>query len=130
MNCSAAVISSLEAVAERGVDPTEAIYHRLFQLHPELERLFEMDDGGAVRGSMVQTAIECVLDHAGPKRTARNVIAAERQHHDGYGVPAERFDDLFIAMRDVIRDLLGEDWTRDMETGWNGLIEDFAAMRL
>lgn len=130
MECAAAVVRSLEVIAGRGIDPTDAIYDRLFSVHPEFERLFEMDVGGTVRGSMVQTALECVLDHAGPKRTTANVIAAERQHHDGYGVPEDQFDELFAAMRDVIRDLLGHEWSSEMETGWRSLLEDFAKMRL
>ena len=125
-----AIVSVLELVAERHGDPADAIYRHLFKSHPEFECLFLMDEDGAVRGSMVQTALECVLDHAGPQRTAFNVIAAERQHHDGYGVPDEQFDDLFVAIRDAFRELLAEDWTSDMDIAWLDLIDEFAAMRL
>ncbi len=33
------ILSTLEIVAERCGDPTARVYQRLFQLHPELERL-------------------------------------------------------------------------------------------
>ena len=122
------ILGTLEAVADRHGDPTKAIYARLFLAHPELEALFHMDRDGGVRASMVQQAIECILDYVGPRLTSVHIIAAARQHHDGYGVPAQRFDDFFVAMRDVFRDRLGADWTPAMEQEWAALLRAFAAI--
>ncbi len=123
------ILSTLQAVADRHGDPLAAIYARLFSVHPELEALFHMDRDGGVRASMMQQGFECILDYVGPRLTAPQIIAATRQHHDGYGVPAERFDDFFAAMRDAFREILADCWTPDMETEWAALLRELAAIR-
>ena len=123
------ILSTLQAVADRHGDPSAAIYARLFRAHPALEALFHMDRDGGVRASMVQQGFECILDYVGPRLTAPQIIAASRIHHDGYGVPAERFDDFFRAMRDAFQDLLGKDWTSDMDREWAGLLQELSAIR-
>ncbi|MFT3722593.1 MAG: globin [Hyphomonadaceae bacterium] len=129
MPAAEVILSTLQAVADRHGDPSAAIYARLFRAYPELEGLFHMDRDGGVRASMVQQGFECILDYVGPRLTAPQIIAAARIHHDGYGVPAERFDDFFAAMRDAFRDLLAKDWTPDMETEWAALLRELAAIR-
>jgi hemoglobin-like flavoprotein len=120
---------TLEQVAERHGDLAAAIYAQLFQAQPELERLFHMDRDAGVRGSMVQQGFECIIDYVGERLGAPQIIAAARQHHDGYGVPAERFDDFFVAMRDAFRDLLGAEWTPEVDEVWTKLLAEFAAIR-
>lgn len=123
------ILETLQRVADRHGDAADAIYQRLFAAHPELEALFVMDRDGGVRASMLQQSFECIIDYVGPRLVAPQIIAASRSHHDGYGVPAERFDDLFVAMRDTFRDLLGRDWSSEMEAGWAELLREFAAIR-
>ncbi len=123
------ILETLELVAERHGDPTAAIYQRLFGAHPELEALFLMDRGGGVRASMVQQGFECIIDYVGPRLVAPQIIASSRIHHDGYNVPAERFDDFFVAMRDTFRDLLGSKWSPAMEASWAQMLREFAAIR-
>jgi hypothetical protein len=123
------IIGTLEHVADQLGDPSAAIYEALFCAHPELERLFALDRDGGVRASMVQHAFECMLDYVGPRLTSPQLIAAARLHHDGYGVPQERFDDFFAAMRDVFRKCLGADWTSVHEREWQKLLDAFADIR-
>jgi hemoglobin-like flavoprotein len=125
----AAILATLEAVAERHGDPTDAIYMELFNRYPELERLFWLDRDGSLRAAMVQQALECIIDQTGEGRTAATIISAERARHDSYGVPPERFDDFLVAMRDVFRRIMGADWTDAMERAWSALLVDFAAIR-
>lgn len=125
----AAIVATLQAVADRHGDPTQAIYAELFGRHPDLEALFWLDRDGGVRAAMAQQALECVLDHVGGRLTSQQIIAASRQHHEGYGVPAERFDDFFTAMRDAFRRILAADWTAEMDQAWDALLGDFRAMR-
>jgi hemoglobin-like flavoprotein len=123
------ILSTLEAVAERHGDPTALIYKRLFETHPDLERLFYMDRDGGVRASMVQQGFECIIDYVGPRLTAPQIISASRLHHEGYGVPDGMFGKFFIAMRDAFRDVLGSAWTPAMETQWGRLLDAFDAIR-
>lgn len=123
------ILETLELVADRHGDPAAAIYRRLFAMHPELETLFVMDRDGGVRASMVQQGFECIIDYVGPRLVARQIIASSRIHHDGYGVPAERFDDFFVAMRDTFRGMLGDDWSPGMDEAWAEMLREFAAIR-
>src|ERR1700754_3081811 len=122
------ILWTLERVTEHG-DPTPLIYQRLFADHPELERLLPMDRDGGVRGSMVETAITCILDHVGPRLSSPGILFAARQHHEGYGVPDEKFDAFFIAMRDAFHEILGAEWTSEIDASWRNMLADFAAIR-
>jgi hemoglobin-like flavoprotein len=121
--------ATLEMVAERRGDPTPDVYARLFGAHPELEALFLMDRDGGVRASMMQQALECIVDHVGDRLVAPQIIAASRLHHDGYGVPPERFDTFFVAIRDTFRDIQGADWTPAVDRAWEAMLAEFAAAR-
>lgn len=125
----AAILATLEIVAQRHGDPTSAIYVELFSRYPELERLFWLDRDGSLRAAMVQQALECILDQTGDGRTAATIISAERARHDSYGVPPERFDDFLVAMRDVFRRIMGADWTDPLEQAWAELLKGLAAIR-
>jgi len=125
----AVILATLAAVAERHGDPTSAIYVELFSRHPELEKLFWLDRDGSVRAAMVQQGLECILDQVGEGKTAATIITDERSRHDGYGVPAERFDDFMIAIRDTFRRIMADDWTDEMARAWERLLAAFAAMR-
>lgn len=125
----AAILATLEAVAERHGDPTAAIYAELFAAHRELEKLFWLDRDGSVRAAMVQQALECILDQVGEGKTAATIMADERSRHDGYGVPPERFDAFMIAMRDAFRRIMGDQWTGAMDLAWERLLAEFTAMR-
>jgi hemoglobin-like flavoprotein len=126
---AAVILETLEQVAERRGDPTSDVYLQLFQSYPELERLFLMDRDGGVRASMMQQALECIVDYVGDRLVAPQIIASSRIHHDGYNVPADRFDCFFVALRDAFRAIMGADWSPTMEREWAGLLAEFAAIR-
>lgn len=129
MTDASIITETLESVADRRGDPTSDVYAKLFGAHPELERLFLMDRDGGVRASMMQQALECIVDYVGDRRVAPQIIASSRIHHDGYNVPADRFDAFFAAIRDAFRDILGSDWTVETERAWAGMLGEFAAIR-
>lgn len=124
-----AITQSLEASAASNIDPTPLIYARLFALHPDMEALFVMDKDGGVRGSMIQTCLECILDLIGERRTAPVIIQAARMDHTGYGVSEDLFDALFIAMRDVFRDQLGQDWTPQIDSAWTDMLGEIKSFQ-
>ena len=123
------ILATLEAVAERRGDPTTDVYARLFGAHPELEALFLMDRDGGVRASMMQQALECIVDHAGDRLVAPQIIAASRMHHDGYAVPAHLFDAFFVAVRDAFCVIMGRDWTPEIGRAWDRMLGEFAGFR-
>ena len=122
-----AITESLEQVAERCEDPTAAVYGLLFARHPEMRNLFVRDTNGAVRGQMLQQAIEIILDYVGVRGFSANFIAAEVVNHENLGVPPDVFASFFGVMRDTFRDILGADWTPAFEKAWRDLVGELSA---
>jgi hemoglobin-like flavoprotein len=116
--------ASLEAVAARGIDPTTAIYERLFRSHPELKPLFWRDDNGAIRGEMLARVFEAILDFIGERRYSDHMISTEMITHEGYDVPREAFATFFANVGQGLRDVLGPDWTPGFETAWTQMLAD------
>ncbi len=117
------IAGTLEQVAERCGDPKDRIYARLFELHPEFEELFVLDTDGGVRGSMLESSFNCLIGIAEEAATPRFELQSARLAHEGYGVRETELDAMFVAIRDVCRDVLGRDWTGAMETEWACLLE-------
>ncbi len=122
------ILETLERAGGLCPDPAPRVYARLFALHPEFEPLFVMDHDGSVRGSMLQTCIECLIGLAEGSAVARFLIAAARMDHAAYGVADDRFDLMFAAIRDTVRDLLGGEWTPAADLAWARLLASIAAI--
>jgi hemoglobin-like flavoprotein len=127
MDRRAEIERSLEIVAERIGDPAPAIYARLFAQRPEYERLFALDPTGAVRGNMLATALDAILDIAGPNAWGMNFLLAERVNHSGVNVPPTEFLLFVHAVRDTVRDVLADDWTEEMSGAWGGVLAQIEA---
>lgn len=127
---SAIITSTLETVAERCGDPKERVFRRLYELDPKFEPLFLMDTDGGVRGSMLETSLNCMIGVAqGESQTPRLLIEAARMIHDGYGLTEDEVDLMFVAMRDVFRDVMAGDWTPETDAEWAKLLAELATIR-
>ena len=123
----APVVESLEFLAERDIDPTRAVYARLFASYPEMEELFIRDHKFIVRGQMVQMVIENLLDYATSRTFGLPMIQAERVNHANIGVPHEVFGIFFGVIRDTIAELLGADWSPAMAQAWDTMLANLDA---
>ncbi|MFN3608672.1 MAG: globin [Hyphomonas sp.] len=123
MTDAALILDNLERLADRGVDPSGAVYAQLFSRYPEFEPLFALDRDGGVRGSMLQQALDCLIQHLEGGHVAASVMLAERGTHEGYGVPAARFESFFEVIRDTFAGLLGPDWSDAHHSAWTRTIE-------
>lgn len=119
--------TSLELWAARTGDPAAAVYARLFARRPEYERAFALDRTGAARGNMLATALDAILDIAGPNAWGMNFILAERVNHQGVNVPPADFLLFLHASLDVLREDLGAEWTPDFEDAWGSVIAQIEA---
>src|SRR5471032_1360951 len=125
MSDDAAIITeTLERVAERVGDPVPLIFQRLFTEIPEVEALFIRDQGGLVRGQMFQVTMESLLDFLGDRAFGANLIQIERVNHQGLGVEPEMFDRFYLTVASTFKDILGADWTTEMETVWSRVIAE------
>jgi hemoglobin-like flavoprotein len=119
---------SLETVAERHGDPTPEVYEKLFAQSPEMEPLFIMDTQGSARGNMLANVFEVLLDLAGPRTYGANMVRAEIVNHEGLGVPPAVFAAFFATVRDTIRELLGADWTPQVDEAWGEVLGELDGM--
>ncbi|HEX3114926.1 MAG TPA: globin [Bradyrhizobium sp.] len=115
---------SFELAAERCEDLTPAVYRRLFREHPEAEAMFRREAGDLVKGSMLALAIDAMMDFAGDRRGSFRMIECEVQSHDAYGTPRKLFGDFFGVIADTMREILGADWSPEIEDAWRRLLAE------
>ncbi|MGB3810685.1 MAG: globin [Parvibaculum sp.] len=120
------IAHSLDLVAERCEDPTPLVYARLFKTNPEMEALFVLDTHGHVRGHMLSEAIEGIIDFVGARSYSDNMIRSEIVNHEGLGVPPEVFSTFFTTIMETFRDILGDEWTAEMDAAWRQVLAALA----
>ena len=113
-----------ELAAERCEDLTPLVYGRLFREHPEAEAMFRREGGDLVRGSMLALAIEAMLDFAGDRSGHFRMIECEVASHDAYGTPRKLFGEFFGVIADTVRELLGNDWSPEMDAAWRKFLDE------
>ncbi|SRR5579871_810433 len=123
MNCNP-IQQSLELAADRCADLTPLVYERLFREHPETQKMFRTQGSDLVKGSMLTMAIEAILDFAGERQGQFRMITCEVLSHDAYGTPRELFFAFFGTIANTLRELLGDDWSPQMDVAWQKLIAD------
>ena len=124
---AAIITETLERVAKRVSDPMPLVFERLFAEIPEVEALFIRDQGGLVRGQMFQMTMESLLDFLGDRGYGANLIQIERVNHQGLGVEPEMFDRFYLTVAATFKDILGADWTAEMESVWSRVIAELTA---
>lgn len=120
----AIITETLERVAERAGDPTSLVFQRLFKELPALEDLFVRDRDGSVRGQMFQVTIESLLDFLSDRSYGANLVQIERVNHEGLGVDPALFDKFYLTVMATFKDVLGADWTTDMEAVWTRAVRE------
>lgn len=116
------VMQSLELAAERCEDLTPLVYERLFREQPDMRALFWRDANHAVKGEMLAQAIEAVLDMIGGGRYGARMLQNEVVTHAGYDVPPAVFRTFYGVVAATLAELLGPDWTPQMEAEWRSLL--------
>ena len=124
MACSNPIEQSFELAAERCADLTPRVYQRLFAAHPEARALFRTEGSEPVQGSMLMLTIEAILDHVGARGGRYRMIQCEAVSHDAYGTSRELFVTFFAAIADTLRELLGPDWSDEIDGAWRALLAE------
>lgn len=121
------IARSLERAAELHGDPADAIYARLFAQRPEYQALFVLDRTGVIRGAMLAHVFEALMDVEGARAYGLQFLRAERVTHEGgLGVTPAAYDDFLGIVRDVIRDMLGREWTGEVDSAWRSVLAEIA----
>jgi hemoglobin-like flavoprotein len=115
---------SFELAAARCEDLTPLVYRRLFREHPEAKPMFRSEGSDLVKGSMLALTIDAILDFAGERSGSFRMIGCEVQSHDAYGTPRELFGKFFGVIADTMREILGSDWSPEIEEAWRRLLTE------
>jgi hemoglobin-like flavoprotein len=115
---------SFELAALRCEDLTPLVYDRLFNEHPEARTMFRTEGSELVKGSMLALTIESILDFAGERSGHFRLIECEVSSHDAYGTPRELFIAFFGIIADTLREILGTDWSPEIEQAWRKVLDE------
>jgi hemoglobin-like flavoprotein len=115
---------SFELAAERCEDLTPLVYRRLFREHPEAESMFRREGSDLVKGSMLALTLDAILDFAGDRTGNFRMIECEVQSHDAYGTPRKLFGEFFGVIAHTIREILGADWSPEIDEAWRKLLDE------
>jgi hemoglobin-like flavoprotein len=124
MTASNLIEHSFELAAARCADLTPLVYRRLFREHPEAEPMFRREAHDLVKGSMLAMTIDAMLDLAGARTGSFRMIQCEVDSHDAYGTPRELFGKFFGVIADAMRDIVGADWTPEIDMAWQRLLAE------
>jgi hemoglobin-like flavoprotein len=119
---------SFELAAERCEDLTPLVYRRVFDAHPEAPTMFRTEGSELVKGSMLALTIDAILDFAGERTGHFRLIVSEVSSHDAYGTPRELFVAFFDIIAQTLRDVLGADWSDEIDAAWRKLLVDIEAL--
>ena len=119
---------SFELAAERCEDLTPLVYRRLFREHPETQAMIRSEASELVRGSMLALTIDAMLDFAGDRTGHFRMIECELQSHDAYGTPRELFGNFFRVIAETMREVLGDDWSPEIDAAWRKLLDDIGRL--
>ena len=86
--------------------------------------MFRTEGSELVKGSMLALTIESILDLAGERSGKFRMIECEVSSHDAYGTPRELFLAFFDVIATVLRDLLGADWSPEIDAAWKNLLAE------
>jgi hemoglobin-like flavoprotein len=122
------ILRSFEIAAERCEDLTPLVYRRLHREHPETTTMFRTEGSELVKGSMLALTIDAILDFAGPRTGHFRMIECEISSHDAYGTPRNLFIAFFGVIADTLRELLGADWSPEIDAAWRQMLQEIEVM--
>ena len=115
---------SFELAAARCEDLTPLVYARLHREHPETRAMFRTEGSELVKGSMLAMTIESILDFAGERSGKFRMIECEVSSHDAYSTPRDLLVAFFSVIAATLRELLGEDWSPQIDAAWQQLLAE------
>jgi hemoglobin-like flavoprotein len=122
------ILRSFEIAAERCDDLTPLVYRRLHAEYPETLTMFRTEGSELVKGSMLALTIDAILDYAGPRTGHFRTIECEISSHDAYGTPRQLFIAFFGVIAATLRELLGADWSPEIDAAWRKLLAEIEQM--
>jgi hypothetical protein len=118
---SEALLASLERAADVAGDISPAIYDRYFELCPDSRAIMSHTDE-YMRGRMLDEVYRLLMNDN--LTGDRDYLAFETVNHRAYGAAGYMYENLLLAVRDVVRGALGQDWTPSVAAAWNARLAE------
>lgn len=118
------VYQTFELAAERAGDVTPEVYRRYYERSPESERIMSHVDP-YMQGRMMEEVLGLMMTP--PSQLPGDYLTFETANHASYGVAHHLYRPLFEALRDTIREAVGEDWNADFGSAWAERIDGLVA---
>lgn len=113
------ITTSFEIAGDRLGDINAPVYQRYYALCPASKQLMSHIDQ-YVQGRMLEEVIEVLLtEHL---ETLRDYLRFETKTHVSYGVEPTMYANLLAAVRDTVRDAMGDDWNATFADAWDARI--------
>ena len=77
---------------------------------------------------MLAMTIEAILDYTGERSGKFRMIECEVVSHDAYGTPRELFVAFFGVIMRTLQEVLGADWTAEMDEAWRAFLREIEMM--
>jgi len=108
---------SFAKVAPIADEAAAAFYDRLFEIAPEVRRMFHtpMKD----QRNKLMATLSTVVAGLGNLETILPVASALARRHVGYGVKAEQYKLVGAALLWTLEHKLGDSWTSDTAAAWS-----------
>jgi len=120
MPMSDPVLASFDRAAESAGDITAEVYERFYARSPESEQLMRHVDAH-MQGRMLEELLELLM--TAPEHLSEDYLRFETGNHRGYGVTVDQYRPLLEAVRDTIREALGDGWDERFAAAWEARID-------
>ncbi len=114
------VTETLDLCAETGADITEPVFKRFFTQSAESADVMGHSDQ-YMRGRMLEQTIALLLDADLEGDTP--YLKWEMDNHRSYGVALSLYAPFFDAVRETIKEQLGEKWSAEHAKAWDQRID-------
>lgn len=118
MSSQAAVLNQcFETLASADIDIAGPVYKKYLAAMPEVAEHIEcLDD--RMRGRMLDQVYRLLLDDV-----HEDYLTFETVTHRCYGATNQRYQGLLEAVKNSVKEALGESWSAEMEHAWSSKIE-------
>jgi len=123
------VQESFDKVARRSDEAARIFYDLLFQIAPETRPLFESTDMARQR-EMLMRVLAAAVQGLDRFEELRPVLEGLGQRHTGYGVEPHHYDAVEQALLEMLRRVIGDDFTLDVRLAWTRIYGEMSAVML
>lgn len=119
------LLDSLELAAAKAGDIAPAVYERYFERCPD-SRTIMIHTDSYMRGRMLDEVFRLLM--SGGVEEEREYLEFETTNHRAYGAAPHMYENVLLAVRDVVADVLGSEFSAGMDVAWKQRVQELLAI--